>query len=69
MAKTEINTNKLLEMENKLHRYQKALEFYADSNNYEEGPRPEMLGTFHEWTIPVLSDEGARAREVLKDES
>lgn len=49
-----------------ISRLREALEFYADPNNYEEGPIPEKRGTFHEYAIPIISDEGARAREALK---
>lgn len=45
----------------------KALEFYADPNNYEEGPVPEKSGTFHEWVVPVISDEGAKARKAFEE--
>lgn len=55
MSKTKINTNKLLEMENKLHKYQEALEFYAKESNYSH-QRPYGSGS-REYS-PVQIDGG-----------
>ncbi len=65
MSKTEINTNKLLELENKLYKYQQALEFYADPTVYEEvWINPFMQGGRY-LDPDILDDRGARAREAL----
>lgn len=69
MSKTEINTNKLLELENKLHKYQKALEFYASSNTYAGNWKLGSGRDFYDWVIPINRDAGSTAREALKDES
>ncbi len=64
MSKTEINTNKLLELENKLQIYRRALEFYADEDNYLSRTVHDSIAD----TSVVEWDNGEKAREALKSE-
>ena len=58
-----INTNNMKQLQNKIERYKRALEFYANRENY----KPDHYDpNIHEYMSVIDYDEGATARQALE---
>jgi RNase P/RNase MRP subunit p30 len=60
---TETDYYWLIEQAEKVERYEKALEWYANKNNYERSQEDIMTG----YPPEIMNDKGFEAKKALKD--